>query len=113
MDRRLATILQTFSLTLFAWFAYSWFVKVHWILEAMLCGFTLLNVLTTWGLREQWPVCHRAVRVPLGKRYVGFVCSCIDQHQSYIDSMNKVSIVILCDFIIGIHIALLYLCNNY
>ena len=88
MDRRLATILQTFSLTMLAWFAYSWFGKVHWILGAILCGFTLLNVLTTWGLREQWPVCRRAIRVPLGRTYVGFVCNCTGQ-QIPIDSSEE------------------------
>lgn len=79
MDRRLATILQTFSLIMFAWFAYSWLTKVHWILGATLCGFTLLNAMSTWGLRERWPVCGRAVVVPLAKRYLQFVCSCTGQ----------------------------------
>ena len=76
MDQRWARRLQTVSLTMFAWFAYSWLTKLHWSLGAALCVFAFANVATVWMLREKWGVLQAVVRVPLARRYIHFVCSC-------------------------------------
>lgn len=73
MDHRMTNLLQIFSMTIFAWVAYSWLSQLHWMLGAALGVFALANTATTWMLRERWPGMHSVLCLPVLGRYVRFV----------------------------------------
>ena len=76
MDQRLAKMLQTVSLGILAWFAYTWFAKLHWMLAAALLLLAIVNVGIIWMLRCRWPFLESGCRVGVVRRYVSFVADC-------------------------------------
>ena len=76
MDARLIRLLQIVSLVMLSWFAYTWLIKVHWLVGFLACTFAAANTCTAWMLRQQWAILSTIVRAGVMRRYLQFVCYC-------------------------------------
>ena len=77
MDRQLSKIMSVLFLILILWFGFSIVGRVSWLLPIAVTWFAIINVLTSWAIREFSGTIAKLARRRFVRGYLKFVCHMI------------------------------------